>query len=63
MIAAKHSQIGSHWSKVIKFLPGRTENSIKNHWNATHRSKVRLKTLNFFFLLFAAAAAMVGWGC
>jgi hypothetical protein len=31
--------VGSHWSKMTKRLPGRTENSIKNFWNATLRSK------------------------
>lgn len=39
LLAQCHALVGSHWSKMTKRLPGRTENSIKNFWNATLRSK------------------------
>jgi hypothetical protein len=39
LLAQCHALVGSDWSKMTKRLPGRTENSIKNFWNATARSK------------------------
>ncbi|CAA7041785.1 unnamed protein product [Microthlaspi erraticum] len=32
-----HKVVGNKWSKISRELPGRSENDIKNHWNAAIR--------------------------
>ncbi|XP_062208346.1 myb-related protein Hv33-like [Phragmites australis] len=43
LIMALHKALGNSWSQIAARLPGRSDNEIKNFWNARLRKKLRQK--------------------
>ncbi|KAL6511612.1 hypothetical protein OROGR_021209 [Orobanche gracilis] len=39
LIIEAHEKFGNRWAEIAKCIPGRSENAIKNHWNATIRKQ------------------------
>jgi len=35
-----HRQIGNQWADIANILAGRTDNTIKNHWNSSMRKLI-----------------------
>eukprot|EP00186_Timspurckia_oligopyrenoides_P004444 CAMPEP_0182443794 /NCGR_PEP_ID=MMETSP1172-20130603/2428_1 /TAXON_ID=708627 /ORGANISM="Timspurckia oligopyrenoides, Strain CCMP3278" /LENGTH=219 /DNA_ID=CAMNT_0024639171 /DNA_START=359 /DNA_END=1018 /DNA_ORIENTATION=+ len=44
LLVQLHEEFGNSWAKIAKRLPGRSDNTIKNHWNSTIKRKFRLES-------------------
>ncbi|CAN4082339.1 unnamed protein product [Withania somnifera] len=43
-----HASLGNRWSKIASYFPGRTDNEIKNHWNARIKKRLQLMGIDPF---------------
>lgn len=49
ILFASHSKLGNRWKDIARALPGRTDNSVKNHFYSTVRRALRRLDKHFGF--------------
>ena len=42
-----HARLGNRWSDIAREISGRSENSVKNHWNATLKRRCGICSRRF----------------
>ncbi|XP_068648922.1 myb-related protein 308-like [Aristolochia californica] len=40
LIIELHRMLGNRWAQIVKHLPGRTDNEVKNYWNSSIKKKL-----------------------
>jgi len=61
LLFLSHKIHGNKWSIMAKYIPGRTDNSIKNHWNSVMKKRLNEYNLRLKEILLSTDDFQVIW--